>query len=128
MVSLYPCERHGRRMPQALESVRVSTLSGGSGYTRRMRLCAAHVDELLTERQSQWELVSDDGLEDHPRMCAACGSPAEASANVVSCFVHVYRKKQEPSQYFAQYCEVDALALIAAYGLLPQESRGGDLP
>jgi len=116
-VSLYPCEDCKRRVPGALESARVTILSGSAKYSRRMRLCAQHVSNLVTNGLLGWEAVGDEGPLSDSTVCCASGHDESRPDGPCSGFAWVYRRGEPPLELYTPLCEAHALELISARGL-----------
>jgi hypothetical protein len=116
-VSLYPCEDCKRRVPGALESARVTVLSGSAKYSRRMRLCAQHLNGLLENGLLGWEAIGDEGPVSDSSVCRSPGHTAAGEDGPCSGFAWAYRRGEAPLELYAPLCEAHALELINARAL-----------
>ena len=120
-MSIYPCEVHKRRVPGSLESVRLTVLRGSDRHTRRMRLCAEHLNELESELDWRWESISniDDGEADP--VCRSCRKLNRTNIGDGALFGWLYRRGLDPKEVYGSICEACSIAVINAYSLT-QES------
>jgi hypothetical protein len=101
----------------ALEGSRITVLSGGTKYSRRMRLCAEHLTRLLGEDLSQFEVLGDEGPVSDQEMCPAPGHDSSSVPGPCSGFAWAYRRGQPPIELYTPLCEAHALELISARAL-----------
>ncbi len=116
-MSLYPCDVCKRRVPGALESARVTVLSGSAKYSRRMRLCAQHLTGLLEHELFEWEAVGDEGPVSDEMVCRSSGHASDKPDGSCSGFAWAYRRGQPPLELYSPLCEAHALELINARAL-----------
>ena len=111
------CDLHGRRTPGALEGFRLSLYNDRARYTRRLRLCPDHIDAILERRGREWTLLDNESYAVDASVCSSCKTKISEPSERVSAAAYVYRRRQEPAEYFAWYCDPCSLALIEDYGL-----------
>lgn len=106
-----------RRVPGALESARITVLSGNAKYSRRMRLCAQHLVQVLNSDLSQWETIGDEGPVSDEALCGAPGHDRPGPDGPCSGFAWAYRRGEPPLELYSPLCEAHALELINARAL-----------
>lgn len=116
-MSLYPCEMCKRRVPGALESARITVLSGNAKYSRRMRLCVDHLTSVLQQELGQWDAVGDEGPVSDGTLCRASGHDGSQPDGPCAGFAWVYRRGEPPLELYTPLCEAHALELISARAL-----------
>ena len=132
MVSIYPCDVHGRRVPSRLGAAYVTLSRGTSKRSRRLRLCGQCLGDILSTYDDEWTPV---GLEDDvpvAEMCATCKTPLEELEDPWGCFVTTFARGDERQDYFGWYCSKDADGLAEAlrleYVLTPRDTETGRRP
>lgn len=125
-MSLYPCDSCKRRVSGALEGARITVLSGQARHTRKLRLCAEHLREVLAARGSEWETISDEGPTADQELCSSPECLDAGRTAVASLFAWVWRRGQLPEERYARYCDACAFTLIAAFDLKQEDF--GSLP
>lgn len=116
-MSLYPCEDCQHRVPGALESARLTVLSGNAKYSRRMRLCAQHLSQVLATNCGGWEPIGDEGPLSDSSLCGASEHGVSRPDGPCSGFAWAYRRGEPPLELYASLCEAHALELINARAL-----------
>lgn len=119
-MSLYPCEFCKARVPGALESVRLTALSDNAPYSRRMRLCPAHLNELVQVELGKWDVVGAELSNSADVLCAACGGGLENGSRGYAVFAWIWRRGADAEERYATYCYGDGERLINNYGLNQQ--------
>jgi len=118
MVSVYACDVHGGRIRGALEGLRVTLLRPQDRFTRKLRVCPADLDQVLSTHDSEWEVVTDEGLGVGSMLCTACGSEASPGSALSSAFVYVWRRGSPMDEYYGLYCSSCGDKLIRDFGLV----------
>ena len=117
MVSIYPCDVHGRRVPGRLGAAYVTLTRGTTKRSRRMRVCSPCLGDILQTYDDEWTPV---GLEDTvpvAEMCGSCKAPLTEIQDPWGCFVTTFSRGDERADYFGWYCERDAEGLATSLGL-----------
>jgi hypothetical protein len=122
-VSLYPCQPCGHRVPGALQSYRVTLLLDNAAYTRRVRVCQAHLDEALENTFGKWRGLEDVEGDPTDSLCSACGRREPSSDRVVVGFAWLYPHGDHPIELMTYMCEPCAAHMVADLGLERQEMR-----
>lgn len=120
MPSVYRCDVHGARIHGALEGLRVTLLWRDGRYTRKLRVCPADLDELLTTHSGEWQPVTDDTLEPSEPLCSACGAPVGGERLRYDAFVYCWRRSEPQTEYYGIYCAPCASSVIQAFNLQPE--------
>ena len=116
-MSLYPCDVCKRRVPGALESARITVLSGPAKYSRRLRLCAEHLRGLLVNELLGWEAIGDEGPLSDETVCVSPDHIGPRVEGPCSGFAWAYRRGEPPLELYSPLCEAHALELINARAL-----------
>lgn len=112
-MSIFPCDVHERRVPGALESYRVTVMSGSDRYTRRVRLCHDHFMGALSDLEQFMARISDDSDELVEDVCKSCGSKSIRTGSTVAAFGWAYPRNTEPITLYGTLCGSCGAALVA---------------
>lgn len=116
MVSVYPCDVHGRRISGRLDWARITTTRGSGRRTRPLRVCGECLDHIFEADGQRWvELALEDGSP-LATVCASCREEVEEASERDGLFVTAYRGG-ERSDYFAWLCRTCSDILAAKYRL-----------
>ena len=112
-MSLYPCELHKARVPGALDSIRITLLYDGDSYSRRLRLCSSHLDEVVSDAAKQWHSLGSDDDYAPNSVCSACGRDISGASARATGFAWVYKRNADPLELIGDLCGPDAGDLIS---------------
>lgn len=117
MVSIFPCDLHGRRSATRLGAAYLTVSRRTDKRSRKLRLCAQCLGDLLTQHAGLWTEVGLDDEAPLEEMCAACDKAATETDGLHCFFGTVFEPGRERRDFFAWYCDDDAQALIDLYKL-----------
>lgn len=118
MVSIFPCDVHGRRALARLGSAYVTLARGSAKRSRKLRVCTACLADFHKTHESDWSEVGLDDEVSLAEMCAACEKDLSDGQEKWTLFCTTYGKGDDRRDFFAFYCPVDADALAGTYGLV----------
>lgn len=116
-MSLYPCALHGTRVRGSLETAYPTLLRGGARYSRHLRLCPDHMDEVLGSERLGLAKVGDDDSDLSPVVCSACGQEGIERSALDPFFVTIYRRGEDQADYYATLCGACGDGAISYLGL-----------
>jgi hypothetical protein len=122
-VSLYPCELCRQRVPGALESIRVTVLYDNANYSRRMRLCASHIDQVLEASLRGFTELEFGSTPAPDHLCDTCHADLDSAGPSGTAFAWVYRKGSDPRELIAGLCGVHVVKTIKDLELQEQAMR-----
>lgn len=111
MVSIYPCDVHGRRIAGRLEGAYPSLVYRGSRRSRKLRVCASCLDSIFATYGGHWTKADIESDEAYDPVCGTCEASLETVAEPHAFFLTVYRRGQEREDWFGQYCPGCAMGL-----------------
>ena len=120
-MSIFPCEDHGRRVPGALESLRLTVLDGEDRYSRRMRLCPEHLEERVAILAEAVPSLADGQYEDREVLCPSCQQPLDRAAASCAVFLYVNRRHAETDERYARFCLRCGSTLVHNWALQIQQ-------
>lgn len=103
-MSIFPCDAHGRRVPGALQSYRVTLLSRSDRYTRRMRLCSEHFLAAISDLDKFVESIGDVDVPIEPVVCRPCGRKFVDGVHPFSAFAWAWPRKSDPIEFYGALC------------------------
>lgn len=118
-MSIYPCDAHGSRVPGSLETAYPSILDSGARVSRRLRLCAEHMDRFLSQYGSRWTDANATDEVPSREVCSSCGSEEALDSGNAAIFCTVFRRGQERRDYFGPLCKPCSATIELALGLQP---------
>lgn len=119
MVSIFPCDVHGRRAATRLGSAYVTLARGTTKRSRKLRVCAPCLANLHETYGSQWSEVGLDDEVPLAEMCAACETSLVGSSEKWTLFATTYGRGDDRRDFFGFYCPVDADSLARTFRLDP---------
>lgn len=118
MVSIFPCDVHGRRAPARLGSAYLTVARGTDKWSRKLRVCAPCLADILKTHEDEWTDLGVDDEVQVAEVCPTCQAVLTDPSERYGCFVTIYPRGDERQDFFAWYCPVDADSLARAYGLI----------
>lgn len=119
MVSIFPCDVHGRRIATRLGSAYVTVARGQDKRSRKLRLCSPCLADLLETYKGQWANLGDDDEVSLAEVCGACEKALSRQEDRYHCFVTTYERGDDRQDYFSYYCREHAQPIIDSLGLNP---------
>lgn len=117
MVSVYPCDAHGKRIPAKLDWLRLTMSNGAYKWTRPMRLCRPCLDQRVATVGAHWTSISLEDDRPVDELCCSCSRSTPVSAERYSLFATAFREG-ERLDWFGFYCPPCANQLIQDQRLL----------
>lgn len=112
VVSVNPCEGHGKRISGKLDWLRLTVTSGASKWTRPMRLCSVCLDSRLDDLGTAWTALSLENDSPVGEVCCACLEPCPTEFGRASLFATSIRQGDR-TDWFGYYCGPCATRLVA---------------
>ena len=117
MVSIFPCDVHGRRVLTRLGSAYITLARGSTKRSRKLRLCSPCLGDILKTYGEHWTEVDLDDEIPLAEVCASCQEAVPETKDREILFVTTYERGDDRRDFFAYYCPMDATSLAGALGL-----------
>jgi len=96
---------------------------GDDHLTRKLRLCKADYDEVLSASCSEWVPASSYGELVATAVCSSCEAALKPGDGTADAFAWFYPRGAEPLELYGLLCPVCSLDLVNTVGLKKESLR-----
>lgn len=124
-MSIYPCDIHGSRIRGPLDAFYVSTMLPEGWFGRRLRSCRLDLESFVSDHESSLPVIGESDTVVTTPKCMQCGSEYLSQQDCRPILMFVYRKGEEPSEHYGNWCERCSRNLKLSMNLLDRSTYIG---